>query len=138
MQTLDEGLLALRCAPVLCCDSDGVALFDCHRAQEEMKQQAGISTDLALEHRRIDERFERFQQYLAKGQVNADLYEEAAGILHRHIYLEEEILFPEVEARGLVGPTAVLVQEHGEICRFLDGVQACIQRDAKPRRIQDA
>ena len=61
-----------------------------------MTQPETITEVLEPEHRWIDERFERFQTLLANGQVSAGPFEEAAKALHRHMYVEEEILFPEV------------------------------------------
>ena len=101
-----------------------------------MRQQESISAALESEHRCIDERFKRFEEGLASGHVVAEPFEEAAKVLHRHIYIEEEVLFPAVEARGLVGPTAVMAMEHGEICRFLGGIRDLIQEKASPGRIQ--
>ena len=103
-----------------------------------MSEQVTISTMLEAEHRWIDERFEQFSRGLAMGLVKADTLQEAASVLHRHIYLEEEFLFPEVEARGLEGPTAVMVQEHGDICRFLNGITELIGEGVGHARIQDS
>ena len=55
-----------------------------------MSEQVTISTMLEAEHRWIDERFEQFSRGLAMGLVKADTLQEAASVLHRHIYLEEE------------------------------------------------
>lgn len=103
-----------------------------------MTEHATVSAFLETQHRWIDERFERFRQSVLAGQIDAEPFLEAATALHRHIYLEEEILFPEVEARGLVGPTAVMAQEHGEICRFLGGIQDLIRTNAEPPRVGGA
>lgn len=101
-----------------------------------MKRQESVSAALESEHRWIDARFRRFEEGLARGQIATEPFEEAAKVLHRHIYLEEELLFPAVEARGLVSPTAVMAMEHGEICRFLGGIRDLIQGKASPERIQ--
>ncbi len=103
-----------------------------------MNQPATITDVLEPEHRWIDERFERFRALLADGQVNADPFEEAAQVLHRHMYVEEEVLFPEVETRGMAGPVAVMLQEHGEICRLLNIVQDLIGKKAPPADIEDS
>ncbi|MBI2872007.1 MAG: hemerythrin domain-containing protein [Chloroflexi bacterium] len=97
-----------------------------------------VSQTLESEHRWIDGRFAQFQQALAGGQVVAEPFREAARVLHRHIFLEEDLLFPEVEARGLAGPTAVMAQEHGQICRMLGDVEGLITQNASPERIHDA
>lgn len=102
-----------------------------------MTTQTPISEHLESEHRWIHQRFEQFRQGLERGQVNAAPFREAASVLHRHIYLEEDILFPEVEARGLEGPTTVMAQEHGEICRYLGGIENLIGTGAAASRIRD-
>ncbi len=98
--------------------------------QAEMKEHSTIRTLLESEHSWINKHFERFQQHLTGGQVNENLFEEAAGVLRRHIYLEEESLPPEVEARGQTGLMEVMVLEHGEICWFLNGIRDLLQRNA--------
>ena len=101
-----------------------------------MKEQSTISTVLESEHRWIDERFQRFRQHLSEGQVDAALFEEAAKVLHRHIYLEEEIVFSELEARGMQGPPDVMAQEHGEICRFLNRILELVHGNTSPGQVQ--
>ncbi len=103
-----------------------------------MTQQPSVHAVLEAEHRWIDERFGQFQQGLEAGRADARPYDEAAKKLHRHIYLEEELLFPRVETRGLVGPTAVMAQEHGEICRHLTAVGDLLASGAEPSRIRKA
>lgn len=103
-----------------------------------MTQPPTVSAVLEAEHRWIDERFTRFQQSLETGHPDTSPFQEAAAKLHRHIYLEEELLFPRVETRGLDGPTAVMVQEHGEICRQLALVGDLLESDAELARIQQA
>ncbi len=100
------------------------------------EQETTVSAALGSEHRWINQRFETFRQGLARGQVDADPFAESMKVLHRHIYMEEEILFPVLETRGLVDVTTLLVQEHGEICRYGNAVEALIQRNAGHRRIQ--
>ncbi len=73
-----------------------------------------FSADLEHEHRLIDAGIEA---YLDSGQRpaaerRADLMC-ALDTLRRHIYFEEEYLFPPLRALGLVGPIAVMVREHG-------------------------
>ena len=45
-------------------------------------------------------------------------------------------LLPEVEARGLVDSLTVMSEEHGELCRLLNGIQDRISRIACPGRNQ--
>lgn len=101
----------------------------------EMTQPQTVAAVLEAEHRWIDERFAQFQQGLEAGRADAGPYEEAATKLHRHIYLEEEMLFPHVETRGLAGPTTVMVMEHGEICRQLDAVRDLLASGAAASQV---
>jgi iron-sulfur cluster repair protein YtfE (RIC family) len=103
-----------------------------------MTQPTTITTVLEPEHRWIDERFERFQTLLADGQVNAEPFQEAAKALHRHMYVEEEILFPEVETRGLAGPVQVMYQDHGEISRLMNVVHGLIASGASTSDLEAA
>ena len=103
-----------------------------------MNEPMTISQVLESEHRWLDGQFEKFQDLLAGGQVDGEPFEEAAKVLHRHIYVEEEIVFPEVEARGLAGPVAVMLQEHGDICRLLHEIQDSLERKASPSDIQNS
>lgn len=102
-----------------------------------MTEPVTVGTLLEGEHQWIDGRFGQFLQALNAGSVNAEPLDKAAHVLHRHIFLEAEILFPELEAHGVVGPTAVMVQEHGQICHFLDSIAALIREGAEPDRIQE-
>ncbi len=103
-----------------------------------MSEPTSISELLKSEHRWVDERLKHFGQGLDKGRVSAGPFQEARVVLHRHIYLEEEILFPQVEDRGLMGPAEVMAQEHGEICRYLDGIGDLIKAGATAGRVQAA
>ncbi|MDP6549936.1 MAG: hemerythrin domain-containing protein [Dehalococcoidia bacterium] len=95
-----------------------------------MTQPETVTSVLEPEHRWIDERLERFQALLATGQVDVGPFEEAAKALHRHMYVEEEILFPEVETRGLAGPVEVMYQDHGEIARLMNNIHGLIASGA--------
>jgi len=63
----------------------------------EMTQPQTVAAVLEAEHQWIDERFAKFQQGLEEGRADAGPFEEASAKLHRHIYLEEERLFPHVD-----------------------------------------
>lgn len=101
-----------------------------------MWRKAGPITELlGREHQWIDERLQQFRQALEAGQIQIAPLEEAAEALHRHMYVEEDILFPAVEAHGLTGPTAVMAEDHGEICRLLGEIKGQIQAGAEPKAI---
>ena len=102
-----------------------------------MSGESTISSVLQTEHREVEKLLDRFEQALGEERVDAPPFQEAARILHRHIYLEEELLFPEVEARGLIGPTQVMTLEHGQIWQLLESILDGIRSGAEPERIQD-
>ncbi len=97
-----------------------------------------ITGVLQGEHNFVEGLFERFRAVLASGRVDGAPFEEALKILHRHIYVEEEILFPAVEAQGLGGPVAVMLQEHGEIWRLLNLIQELIVGGAPPAEVENS
>ncbi len=103
-----------------------------------MSEPTRISELLKSEHRWVDECLEHFGQGLDKGRVSAGPFQEARVVLHRHIYLEEEILFPQVEELGLMGPGEVMAQAYGEICRHPDGIRDLIKAGATAGRVQAA
>lgn len=86
-----------------------------------MEYQA-LGDALEREHREIDEGLAIFAAGLADGAPRLDALNDAAAALRRHIYLEEEFLFPALRAAGLIAPVMVMLREHGEIWESLDQV----------------
>lgn len=94
----------------------------------------GESPAAALErdHREIDDGIERFS---ASSQDREPL-KRALAALRRHIYLEEEVLFPALRRggdAGLVAPIFVMLREHAQIWRTLDDLERALDfvaRDA--------
>ena len=80
---------------------------------------------LELEHRAIDGGIEAYIASLARVATAdpAPLLSALTG-LRRHIYLEEEFLFPPLKAAGLMGPIFVMLREHGQLWRQMDTVEA--------------
>lgn len=50
----------------------------------------------------------------------------ATAALRRHIYLEEEFLFPALSAGGLAAPIFVMLREHAQIWQTLDTLERAI------------
>jgi len=73
---------------------------------------------LEREHHEIDAGIEKFLEDPAATQSLATAF----TALRRHIYLEEEYLFPPLRAEGLMGPVFVMLKEHGELWTELDEV----------------
>ncbi|MCI0438078.1 MAG: hemerythrin domain-containing protein [Chloroflexi bacterium] len=97
-----------------------------------------ISALLESEHRQVNQGLERFANRLTEGTVDIELFGEAAARLRRHIYLEEEFFFPEIENLGLVDLVEAMMREHGEIWRFLDGIPELAGRMTSTRRGENA
>lgn len=87
-------------------------------------EQATLGKALELEHRQIDGAIEAYLA-AADGEAAdpAPLRTALAG-LRRHIYLEEQFLFPPLQAAGLMGPIFVMLREHGALWRAMDAVEA--------------
>ncbi|MGH2865690.1 MAG: hemerythrin domain-containing protein, partial [Solirubrobacteraceae bacterium] len=74
---------------------------------------------LEREHHEIDAGIEAFSAGQAQGAGAIESLTGAMQALRRHIYLEEQFLFPSMR-EGLAIPIGVMLREHGEIWRTLD------------------
>lgn len=83
-----------------------------------MTHSVTLRTALEREHREIDAGIEAF----VEDAGNSQGLRTAFTALRRHIWLEEEFLFPPLRAEGLMGPVLVMLKEHGELWGELDEV----------------
>lgn len=79
---------------------------------------------LEREHREIDRGIAAFLEGLVADRVEVEPLTRAIEALRRHIYLEEELLFPPLRDAGLMAPVFVMLREHGEIWRTLEQIDA--------------
>ncbi|NVI93106.1 hemerythrin domain-containing protein [Actinomadura sp. BRA 177] len=79
-----------------------------------------LAMALEREHREIDAGIEAFT---AEPGARESL-ERAVRALRRHIYLEEEFLFPALHAAGLTAPVLVMLRDHGQMWATLDALDA--------------
>lgn len=79
---------------------------------------------LEREHHEMDAGIEAFLEGLAQNEIRDQERPRSVGALRRHIYLEEEFLFPPLRASGLIPLVLVMLHEHGEIWGTLDAVEA--------------
>lgn len=94
---------------------------------------------LEREHHEIDEGIAEFDAGLDAGEIRLEPLAKALAALKRHIYLEEEFLFPPMRHGGLVAPLFVMVREHGQMWRLMDdllqqataGADAAILKDIR-------
>jgi hemerythrin-like domain-containing protein len=83
-----------------------------------------LSAALLREHHEIDAGIEEFTAGLGRGEASAEPLVRAVAALRRHIYLEEEFVFPPLRAAGMVPPVFVMLREHGEIWTSMDSLEA--------------
>ena len=85
--------------------------------------EATLTDALECEHQEIDAALKAFVAGIGAGQNTTTELDRAAQALRRHIYLEEEFLFPPLRSSGLLAPVLVMLREHGEIWRTLDAIE---------------
>ncbi|MGH9105407.1 MAG: hemerythrin domain-containing protein [Acidimicrobiales bacterium] len=90
-----------------------------------------LSEALEREHREVDQGTERFMSSPRDDSQVAALAQ-AIEQLRRHIYVEEEFLFPPLGKGGMVAPLFVMVREHAEIWRVLDRLAAGLSNRTDP------
>ena len=84
-----------------------------------------LAAALEREHREIDT---GVAEYVGGGDLDA--LQRAMAALRRHIYLEEEFLFPPLREAGLVAPLFVMVREHGQLWQTMQKLDAELAADA--------
>jgi len=87
-----------------------------------------LAAALEQEHREIDDAIAAFTAAPSDRQPLA----RAIGALRRHIYLEEEILFPSLSRAepALGAPVLVMLREHAQIWTLLDSLEQDLDADA--------
>lgn len=86
--------------------------------------QESLSAALEREHREIDHGIAAF---LTSPGEAASLAR-ATAALRRHIYLEEDFLFPPLRDGGLSMPIFVMMREHGEVWDTMDELDALVAK----------
>lgn len=95
---------------------------------------ATVGAALEHEHRMIDDGIfmvANADPAAITGEQRSALHA-AIAVLRRHIYFEEEYLFPPLRACGLVGPVMVMVHEHGLMWPLLDELERLDDIGAAP------
>lgn len=100
-----------------------------------MSNAARVIEVLTEEHHAIDHDIEAFIESADSSPDPAALHR-AMDLLRRHIYVEEDLLFPPIQAAGLFMPIQVMLHEHGEMWRLLDAVDAELGGPADPERLR--
>jgi regulator of cell morphogenesis and NO signaling len=81
---------------------------------------------LTHEHHEVDAAIEAFVASLEEGTVDEPGLQRTLTALRRHIYLEEEVVFPPVQRAGLVMPVLVMLREHGKLWRTMDRLESLV------------
>ena len=89
-----------------------------------------LSAALEREHHDIDGGIEAYAAAVAAGTSDPAPLERAMAALRRHIYLEEEFIFPPLKDAGMMMPIFVMLREHGAIWDAMDGLDALLASDA--------
>jgi iron-sulfur cluster repair protein YtfE (RIC family) len=88
-----------------------------------------LSAVFEREHRQIDDWVEHVAATaVVTAPARAGLTG-AAALLRRHIYAEEELLFPDLREAGMLGPVLVMLREHAEIWETLDALDKAMSAD---------
>jgi iron-sulfur cluster repair protein YtfE (RIC family) len=93
-----------------------------------------LAAALEREHHEIDGTIEA---YLEEPGENAESLARALAALRRHIYLEEQFLFPPLRAAGFVAPIFVMLREHGQMWQTLDELEAELRASADPAALRE-
>ena len=88
-----------------------------------------LADALEREHHEIDEGIEAFAAGSAARVRDRAPLRAAITELRRHIYLEEEFLFPLLREAGLMAPIFVMLREHGQIWDTLDTLESDVTTD---------
>lgn len=94
-----------------------------------------LAAALEREHHEIDSGVEAF---LDSRREDTDSLTRALSALRRHIYLEEEFVFPPLREAGMVPPIFVMLREHGEIWDTMDRIDRELVSDPAAASISDA
>jgi iron-sulfur cluster repair protein YtfE (RIC family) len=89
-------------------------------------QSRTLSAVFEQEHRDIDDAVEHVADTAVVTAADRTGLARAVALLRRHIYAEEELLFPGLREAGLFGPVLVMLREHAEIWETLDTLDRVI------------
>jgi len=90
-----------------------------------------ITEYFGAEHRKVARLLDTVKSSPDRSKAR-NAFAELQQLLTRHIYCEEELLFPALEARGISGPTEVMRFEHGQIWSLLIHIRKEFEEDNPP------
>jgi hemerythrin-like domain-containing protein len=100
-----------------------------HSCKEDELGEETLASALQREHHEIDQAVEAYLAIADEQPAHPEYLKQAMAALRRHIYLEEEFLFPPLRAAGLVAPVFVMLREHGELWRTMESIERALSGD---------
>lgn len=91
-----------------------------------------LSAALEREHQQVDAGIGAFLEKLDGGSVDADGLGATLAALRRHIYAEEQILFPPISKGAQMMSVFGMIRGHGEIWRTMDALDELVGGPADP------
>lgn len=88
-----------------------------------------LAAALEREHHEIDAGVNAFLEARSQGDVDNAPLLRAMDALRRHIYLEEELMFPTLREGGLFAPLLGMLRQHGEIWDTMDSIDVQLSID---------
>ena len=85
-----------------------------------------LGAALEREHREIDGAIESYLEGAAGDETRTRSLADAMQALRRHIFLEEEFLFPPLRDAGFVAPIFVMLREHGELWQTMESIERAL------------
>ena len=86
-----------------------------------------LSEALTREHHVIDAGIEAFVADLDQNTMSPESLLSPFVALKRHIYLEDEFLFPPIKQAGVLMPVLVMLREHGELWQVMDAITELLE-----------
>ena len=82
-------------------------------------------SDLMEDHREVDSKLDKLTKIISNGEIDPELFMQISNSLKRHIYIEEETIFPSVSEgdKDLRQRIVGLEMEHASIWMLLDRVE---------------
>lgn len=120
-----------------------ISQYGCENTTWRPPGEAAMTTEsladaLEREHREIDRGIEAFLAAQAHGRSDIEPLTRAMTALRRHIFLEEEFLFPPLRDAGMVAPIFVMLREHGEIWDTMDAIESRLATHADETSVPES
>jgi iron-sulfur cluster repair protein YtfE (RIC family) len=104
-------------------------------AAAEPAADQGLRAALEREHHEIDDGIEDFVSGRSGAAGSATRLRTAMTALRRHIYLEEEFVFPPLRASGMFAPVLVMLAEHRELWRTMAELESGLDEGSTPTEL---